>query len=446
MCIITLAYAVLALCRHKRLISSLENPVHSFAFLRAMALPIILTFFFLYASIFRIYAHVKSAGGLLPWNSWSQVHNDFSQVNIVGHDSAVDLLRIEIEWWTIPVSTLTLIIFTFVGMIYGGRDETLLSGLRSVGRWFNFKVLGRSTDMESFVLDDSKLIYPHIILQTPPTPTPLDLNKSAWDDTLHTKLSSGSLTTKQISKPKLSPISSDLPPSPSSSDTDSDMSFINSTLQFVNSPTGRKALGLPPAPPAESVDPTRLSVVPPPISSSQASSSDLSQASSSLTNSLLSGPWPEPPRTLPMTPLATEFYLVESSSPETVRPPALPRAPSPAHARPVPREPRSRSISSITTSLASSTISTHGYIYDPGLFCLSESPHQAPFENAGIPAPSRVNVGGNAAPGARSASRGLRKMKSKDSFVQGGRGGFGMGMGRTKGDEGVYMTVVQETV
>ena len=407
----------------------------------------IISSFVLSATVYSFYARITSAGGLLPWKSWSQVHADFSQVNIISDSSSLDLSRIELEWWVVPASTLILVIMTLIGLVYGGRDDTIKSGYRSVGRWFHSKVLCHSESMGSFV-EDSKHMSPHIILKTPPTPTPVNLSQSTWEDTLRSKFSSTLYSEKQVTKPKLPPISCDIPPSPSPSDSESDASFTASTLQFVNSPTGRQALGLPQVAPAGSVDPNRLSAPPVVLSSSAASSSHLSQAGSSLTNSLLSAPWPEPPTTIPLTPLAAQFYPVPSSPPEQSISIPLPRSPSPVHPHPSMRTARPTSASSITNSLASSTISTHAYLYDPGLFAPSQNSHKAPFEDAGIPAPTRTNVGGNV-PMSRSTARGLRKMRSNDSFSQSGRAAFGLGIGRGKGDgreDAVYMTVVQETV
>lgn len=336
--------------------------------------------------------------------------------------SRLGLIRIEAEWWVIPASSLVFFFMTVLGLLSGTSDEGMF-GFSTVKRWYNTRVLGRSMDIESFICCSDDGAQSTVILR--PTTNKLGA-PSGWDDSLRFS------KCPETIRPKLAHIVVDTPPSPSAySDTESDSSFIASTLNYVQSPTGRKALGLPsptkdtipvPPMPESRPEPKVVSVVPQ-VDANRLSVIDhaLDTYSHSPSNSILSSSWPEPPSTLPIDPV-TLCPIPPSPSPRSSPHPSIRRTRSP----------------SISSSLASSAIATSGYTHENSV--IPTVYETRPFEDSGVPTD-----------GATPAPRTVRKMRSKDSFAS-----IALNLGRErpsgKGkrvgglDEGaVYMTVVKET-
>ncbi|TCD63950.1 hypothetical protein EIP91_004718 [Steccherinum ochraceum] len=384
----------------------------NWTFLRPLLSAVLISLFVLISTIFSLYSYLRASGGLRPWTSFADVHATFGDVFIV--DAKLDLTRIEVEWWVAPASTLVFFITTSLGFVFGS-DESMF-GFRTVRRWYNTRFLGRSMDMDSFVAP-SEGFPATISLTSGSSPVP------NWNDSLRF---SHAPDTVRLKVPK---IISDSPPPASdlSSDTDSDASFIVSTLNYVQSSTGRRALGL--ASQAEEAAPEARGVVKvieepetilPPASPNRLSVVDpalhLPDAPASVPDTtILSSSWPEPPSTLPIS-INLSPLPVPSPSPTGSR-------------RSHPTSP--------TGSISSSTISMS--TYQDGWF-LPVSYETRPFEHSGVPTEVVLPP----------PPRAVRKMRSKDSLHR----ALHLGRDRPSGkgrrgdalEEGVYMTVVKETV
>lgn len=141
--------------------------------------------------------------------------------------------------------------------------------------------------------------------------SPLHVLQSGWDDTFKSSPTFFAPPPPTAKPPTLRLDMSTMRAerhSPAPSDADSDATFAASTLHYVGSPTGRRALtaGLAPglqaahAPaPTPSRPVSQLSLAP--RKPSDGALSTISGLSESL---LSSSAWPEPPRTLPMSPTA----------------------------------------------------------------------------------------------------------------------------------------------
>ncbi|CAL1702974.1 unnamed protein product [Somion occarium] len=423
LCSITYVFAALALTSHLRVDRArLATHTVTLNFIRPLLTSIIIASITLLATIFNIYCHITSVGGLQPWRSLSETHVHFSEVHFVSQSSRLDFTRITVEWWGIPAASIAFIVPSFIGLIFGTRNDESMVGVRTVSRWIDRRILHKSVGIQSFITSSDDFSR-SITLKSPPTPTPVHLLKSGWDDTLRSDHS------PRKAKPKPPPIICDMPPSPSStseSETEPDTSFVVSTLTYLQSPTGSQALELP----RRAKMRTLQSAQPAPLQSSNRLSvpvqGHVSESPASFTQSLLSAPWPEPPSSIPISPhsLSTE---------------SLP-SPASAYSQASSRAIRHASTSSISGSIASSTISTNGYaVYDPAL--PPPTPHRAPFENSGIPA----NIPTSPKP--------VRSMGSKDTLssrklVHGlSRKGKDRPSTRERAEaEGIFMTVVQETV
>ncbi|KAK7680867.1 hypothetical protein QCA50_016177 [Cerrena zonata] len=158
-------------------------------FVRPLLTSIIIASIILFATIFTIYTRLFSVGGFLPWKSISDTHATISVVNVILHSSRTNIARVAVEWWAIPAISLLFIIQTFFGLIYGPRSDESMTGLRTVGRWVNHRVLRKSVGMESFITSS-----PSITLKSPPTP--VHLLKSGWDDTLRSNNSQAKVKNK----------------------------------------------------------------------------------------------------------------------------------------------------------------------------------------------------------------------------------------------------------
>ncbi|KAI0078445.1 STE3-domain-containing protein [Panus rudis PR-1116 ss-1] len=374
------------------------------AFVRPLVMAIMISSVAISTTSFSLFYHI-TAEDILPWHGLSATHSHLSEIIVLSSDVSPDLKWVEVEWWAIPASSAIFILASSLGFILNHHDD--VGGQGSVKKWVSERILGRSTGMSSFI-ESSKEIPAHIIFRAPSTPT----------------LSSPSPTS--ISSVKAAQIySSPQPPSPSpsssgsESDSDPDTSFALSTLNYVGSPTGRMALNLPPPPQPSrnerdaanevSTKSNRLSVpAQEPISGSPAS----------IANSILSAPWPEPPSTIPLSPNSSSTVSIPS--------------PKSTYSQQSSRSARGRppSIISVNDSIVSSTLSSAAYIYDPALPPV-EPPDRRPFENSGIPAIQ--------------PPKHARRMKSKESLT-----GRHIGLSLRRGDrqlrDGVFMTVVQETV
>ncbi|KAF7795119.1 hypothetical protein EIP86_006266 [Pleurotus ostreatoroseus] len=364
-------------------------------------------------TILDIRARIASAGGLLPWKSWTYVHANLSQVRIVQSTETSTLLAIEATWWAVPVSSLVFAGMALVGLISCVQHDAYTG--RSLGKWFRTTML-RRPEGDTFIQSSIDLSS-HISMSSPTPPIPVHL-KSGWDESF----GAGRTAKIQCKRPALR---CEIPTSPSTStdtDGDSDASFKASTLNYLGSPTGQKASTLSSLPSLDSTLTLAPRSTPPvPALSSLNIPDGAIGASASSAHSILSSPWPEPPSTIPVTPTKSTSQTALS-----------PR--SPAH------HPRSPSEVSLNTSLASSTVSTGPYLTDPDIFLhsVSTSPHRPPFQD-GIP---------TSVPGIPSARRPKRmssnEILSARALTSSVRRAAGKRREQNPAGEAVYMTVVHE--
>ncbi|KAJ3558832.1 hypothetical protein NM688_g686 [Phlebia brevispora] len=365
LCITTFVFSVLAIWNHTRrhpLLSDLEDlssRVISITFMRPLVMATLISMVLFCVSIFDIHARVASRHGLLPWISFSHVHANLSQVNIIQSSQALELSGIEASWWIIPTSSLLFMCMAFIGLVCCVQQDSYNG--RSLGKWFRSTILRRQGGGDTFI-QCSRDLASHIAVTSPTSPLPVHL-KSGWDASLGWDRS----TKVHGKRPSLR---CKIPPIPStSSDAESDASFKASTLTYLESPTGREASALASLP---SLGSTLISPGQPVVAAAPLILAPLEEGtglSVSPANSILSSPWPRPPSTIPSTPT------------KLASPPALSSRPPEHHFR-------SPSEASLTTSLASSTISASGYLPDPDIFLhsVNTSAHRPPFQNAGVPA------------------------------------------------------------
>ncbi|KIP01844.1 mating-type-like pheromone receptor [Phlebiopsis gigantea 11061_1 CR5-6] len=410
-CMSALSLASLTLWSHIRRSQQLSDRaclssrLITVTFLRPLFTAIIISLLIFVVSLFDMTSALMAAGGLQSWTSLSATHAEIAQVRIVPNGDISYLERIEAWWWVVPISTLVFSLLALAGLAYCAAQGDSGLGYQSPGRWLRSSFFRRSSSDDEFIQGSdgySTRFSTRFTISSPPPLTPVVLS-SGWDD---------SLRPSKI-RPKPTPIV--LPvhsPSPSETGSESAASSKSQALAYLQSPASPDSPVLAaPAPVAESHRWTTLLTTSPPTMSQPLPTSHK--------ESILSAPWPVPPSTVPVSP---------------VKGPALSPVPTSRHYL------RPPSISSITTSMASSTISASAYLSDPDVFL--HTSHRAPFRDAGIPT--------TAVP-PPTVQRVPRRIHSLESFhgrklslasVSGGakrreRDGRG---------EAIYMTVVQETV
>ncbi|KAI0830074.1 pheromone A receptor-domain-containing protein [Trametes gibbosa] len=423
LCVATFISAVLAI--RARLDSGLfffshmqDAPrVSPLAFIRPLAISVFIGLVSFSTTIYSMAAHLVSVGGLQPWavESWNDVHRQMSRVFTIPASSRLDLNRIEVEWWVIPVCTLILVAMTGLAFFSGIRDEqsTIHGALPS---WFRQMVLRKSSNdpfgkMEGL---SGQTLYSSLS-----SPMSLHEMKSGLEDTWRTAAPA---------KVKLAPLS--IPEAASQSTlavSDQDDPFVRSTLTYIESPTGREALGLPLAPLPVAYQPgQRSGSASPPIAPARTPSPPKEaghKVAAPRPSSLLSGPWPLPPSTIPASPRTPS-----PKTPITISPPSP--TPDPALAPSATAE-RPDSVASFATSFASSMISIGSLVYDEA--------YGAPFQDSAT---------GSVGPGL-AVPQHIRKVRSRDvlqlprSLSVGSRARRNGSDGGLSG--GIYMTVVKET-
>ena len=411
-CVLTLVLASLALWSHirrSRQLSDracLSSRLITVTFLRPLFTAIIISLLVFVVSIFDMASALATAGGLQPWTSLSAVHTEISQVFIVPDADISYLERIEAWWWVVPVSTLVFSLLALAGLVYCAAQSDSGLGHHNPGRWLRSSLFRKSGSDDEFIQGSdgySTRFSTRFTIPSPPPLTPVVLS-SGWDDSLRPS------KTRPKPTPIVLPVHS---PSPSETGSDSAVSSKSQALAYLQSPASPDSPVL--ATPAPVADPHRwttlLTTSPPTMSQ---------PLPKSHRDSILSSPWPVPPSTLPVSPGLKGRTL----------------SPAPASRRYV----RPPSISSITTSMASSTISASAYPSDPDVFLHTN--HRAPFRDAGVPM--------TAVP-PPTAQRAPRRIPSLESFH--GRklslasiNGSARKREREARGEAIYMTVVQETV
>ncbi|GBE87051.1 predicted protein [Sparassis crispa] len=426
LCVIAFCYAFLALLNFRQAVrvTSLRNSsgFRVLTFIRPILTAFIIVSLILSSSAFSLHARIVSTAGLEPWTSWVAVHAQLSAIRVIPPTAGLELIRVAITWWAIPACSLVLISAYIVGFACGAREE-VLRGYRYSPRWFRTDTSPRRTDL----FTDPAL---DVRLNSSMMPMPVYLPTTDVNDTLR--------STSSI-KAKAAPLSISIPghatvsPPTSSASDDSDGAFVQSTLNYVGSPTGREALGLPLLPPSLA-RPRKPAPLPldQPISTIPPALHLTSGTTTASPRSILDGPWPRPPSAIP-TPVAPIMI-----SPPTPQPDASASGSRPASAS---------SLSTLSTSLASSTISAHAYAQEPErgpgqpLGDSPTLPHFPPFGDAGVPAAAQSST--------LAVPRRARRKGSKDRIVT--RNLSLSSRPRERGAQYVngfgpiYMTVVKET-
>ncbi|KAI0641062.1 STE3-domain-containing protein [Trametes meyenii] len=420
LCSTTFVYAFLAI--RARLDSGLfffshiQDAPHTSAltFLRPLAISVFISLTSLSVTIFSMTVRLISVGGLQAWSveSWNDVHAHLSQVFIVLSSARLVLKSVEAEWWAVPMCTLIFVSMTGLAFLSGIHDTTTgTHGHGALPHWLRRNILRRSPS-DQFA--QGKGLSGQTLCSSPSSPTSMYEMKPGWEDTWRPAAPA---------RVKLAPLT--IPETRSETTmavSEQDDPFVQSTLHYIESPTGREVLGLPPLPPALHlpIQPERSIAQRKTPSRSPSPPKEVARTVvSPRPSSILSGPWPQPPLTIPASP--------RTPSPKTPRTPVV----SPPSPTPTPVSPpmRPSSISSFTTSLASSTISTGPYVLD--------EPYAPPFQDSTTGAPGL----GLAVP------KHIRKVRSKDVLP---RSLSASARGRRKGSDGglsggIYMTVVRET-
>ncbi|CCM02279.1 uncharacterized protein FIBRA_04364 [Fibroporia radiculosa] len=405
-----------------RVFSGGSHGLITMAVLRPLIVSFMIVLFITISTGFFIYASVTTVPGFSPWTSWASVHYNLSRANIIPFADRAEIVSIELAWWVIPASSLVFVSTSILGFVSSSREDAL-SGYREL-----FSRVCASIhfyDHRHLLPSQSANVQPHMTLRSVETLAAAQL-KSGWDD---------DLDAKPWKKRRPSPISIVIPksvttsPPASTASCDADASFAQSTLTYLQSPTGRDALGLASPPPSS----WKAAKPPSPLLETPVSSNSPLQPPSTIPDSLpaspphsiLSAPWPRPPSAIPVSPVA----------PIAVHPPS-----------PKPTYPRSRppSIASVSASFASSTVSTSAYAPDPALV-LHDSPtlpHFPPFADSGIPT---MRVPGQSL--TLAVPERAHKVRRKDRLLTRNLSLSMRGREKTREDVGaIYMTVVKETV
>ncbi|KAH9837860.1 pheromone A receptor-domain-containing protein [Rhodofomes roseus] len=430
---------------------------HIFDFLRPLLRSFLIASLFLASSAFTLHAALASSPLLLPWTSWRVVHAHLSQANIIRRSAALTVSDIKVTWWMIPASSFVLIGMFLVNLARASREDNSLEGYRTMV-WrasilFTGKNEVRPLSTSSSVMD----LQPQMSSKRS-SETLMSIHPMYPDH----KGSTNSRSRARVKLPPLSiPSCSDKAASPptSISSDDTDISFAQSAMSYLDSPVGRAAIASMPRPPSifrPSNIPGHLPDMPPPavvadaVAESALRNEDEIHRSGSRRrpSSIIAGPWPRPPTSLPPSPVK----LMDVSPISPTRPNAMPPiAPDQVVTVPSPVVHRLRppSSTSVDVSLVSSTVSTSAYALEPPPDALHDSPtlpHFAPFADAGVPASYA-----HASRTEQFVPRHARRTRSRDGLPALGRTLSLSGLrGRDKRSEGldggVYMTVVQETV
>ncbi|KAI0742565.1 STE3-domain-containing protein [Daedaleopsis nitida] len=443
LCIATFAYASLAI--RGRLDSSLvffshmqDSPrLNILAFIRPLFTSLLVTAVVFSTTVVSLYARVAAIGGLQMWSvdKWDVVHAHMTEVFVIAPTSRFDLIRVEVEWWVVPACSFVVIGMTALGLVCRATGD---SGYQELMRWFRTNVL-RYPARASFFNSTSNGFRGEMISSTPSSPTLVGDRESlvdVWTPAAPWKVK----LRAQLSRLAIP----ETPQSSASSCASPDDPFVKSTMTYIESPTGREALGLPPLPPALYLPPPRKPAGSPasaPATTTSPASKSTNPVRPARPESILSAEsWPRPPSTVPTSPTPRTPSPKLSVAPINVQPPsptparALDHASSYAFAYAYPSVPaRPESVMSIPTSLASSTLSMSGY-YDDSL-----EPHVVPFQD-------HLDLEARGAGHVLAVPKHLRRMRSRDVLPRNLSARERRRQGSDGLSGGIYMTVVKETV
>ncbi|KAH9919608.1 pheromone A receptor-domain-containing protein [Fomitopsis serialis] len=444
-----------ALARTSR---SVGSSPHTFDFLRPLLRSLLIASLFLTSSTFTLHAALASTPHLLPWTSWDVVHMQLSHANVVSRSATLTVTDIEVTWWMIPTSSFVLIGIFLVNLARASREDCSLDGYRTMVWRASTLFTGTGKDemrplsCSSSVMDLQPQMSSKRSSETLKSIHPMDPERK------------GSTRSRAHMRVKLAPLSFQPPdgkaasPPTSIDSDDTDISFAQSAMSYLDSPVGRATIASMPRPPSifrPANIPGYLPDVPPPVAISESvrptnDGEEIHRPSSRRRpSSIISGPWPRPPSSLPPSPVKGRTASPVSPTTPTATPliasdeiVVIPVPPPAVHRL------RPPSTVSVDMSLASSTVSTSAYALEsPDVLHDSPTlPHFPPFANAGVPADGSGR-GHNAG-----SPRQARRTRSKDGLPTLGRNLSLNGLrGREKRPEGldggaIYMTVVHETV
>ncbi|CDO68091.1 hypothetical protein BN946_scf184788.g22 [Trametes cinnabarina] len=271
------------------------------AFIRPLVISVSISLISMSTTIFSVTAHLVSVGGLQAWatESWAQVHAETSQVFVIPATSRIILQSLAADWWAVPAYTFVFVSMTGLALIHPEGSKTY----GSVRRWLRRVILRRASED---ALAHAKSFGGQTLCSSPSSPTSMYEMKAGWEDTW--RLSAPA-------KVKLPPLTIPAGPSETTiagSNPEQDDTFARSTMRYVESPTGREALGLPPMPPAIYHPAQRGGSVSPPVTlprspsppKSRIAPRDEDEAPSARPDSMIlsAGAWPRPPSTIPTSP------------------------------------------------------------------------------------------------------------------------------------------------
>ncbi|ETW79706.1 putative B mating type protein [Heterobasidion irregulare TC 32-1] len=361
-----------------------------------------------------VYVFISSTVTLSAWSSISDVHAQFSKIEILPLGSAAGTQN-ELIWWAIPLWTI-LICITFA------FEEEMAQNYRSLINWSFRRIVGRDILSVRSKYDD---------MITTTSTTPIHLLKSGWDDTLNTKSSIFTLKQKRsvfaqnTSALTLSTLSP--PASP-----EADASFTQSTLTYLESDTARQ-LCLPSPPPTSQsqihssstsspIDTQDRVIIPP------SHSTEAPIPTSPSESMLSSAAWPEPPRTIPSPQRIAPSSADTRANASSVAGPAS--AFSHPYAYATPSSP-TRSASSALSAMSSGRLDLFGYPLLP----IARPAHQMRDIPLNVAGPSMMPIP-NPNPLPRryaSVPRSTREHQHRSSK-------------KARKLAGIHMTVVKETV
>ncbi|EPS99286.1 hypothetical protein FOMPIDRAFT_1024306 [Fomitopsis schrenkii] len=425
---------------------------HSFDFLRPLFRSLLIASLLLVSSAFSLYAALAAPAHLLPWTSWNAVHARLSQANVIPISPTLKRTDIALTWWTVPASSFVLIGVFLANLARASREDNSLEGYRTMVWRASIFVTGqeevRPLSASSSVMDLRSQMSSKRSSETLMSIHPLGPEGK------------GSTRSRSRTRVRLAPLSvhhldKSMSPATSPDSDNTDMSFAQSAISYLDSPVGRAAIASMPRPPSI-FRPACLPDVPPPTAAVEPEQplredEDRHQRGSPQRRrpgSIIAGPWPRPPSSIPPSPVRSpdrspNAQVYTDTIPYAVAelPPAI-RVPSP-----VVHRLRPPSSASANVSLASSTVSTSTYALDPPQ-AIRDSPtlpHFPPFD-AGVP------MADGAGRGQAGFPQQIRRTRNKDGLHTLGRNislnGLRARERRVGSMDGgaIYMTVVQETV
>ncbi|KAI0729154.1 pheromone A receptor-domain-containing protein [Fomitopsis betulina] len=422
---------------------------HTFDFLRPLLRSLLIASLLLVSSVFSLHAVLATPSHFLPWTSWNAVHAQLSQANVIPISAPMERTDIALTWWTVPASSFVLIGVFLANLARASGEDNSLDGYRTM-IWRTSILFTGENEVRPLSASSSVMDLRSHMSSGHSSETFMSIHPMGQE-------TKGSTRSRLRTRVKLAPLSihpNDKSTSPAISpdSDDTDISFVQSTISYLDSSVGRAAIASMPRPPSmfrPACLPGYLPGVAPPtaaVEPEQPSKEDedrhrLGSPRRRRPESIIAGPWPRPPSSIPpcpdMSPDRSPNSRAGADTPNTsAELPSAIRVPPP-----VVHRLRPPSSASMDVSLASSTVSTSAYALPPQATRDSPTlPHFSPSADAGIP---MANGAGRGQPG---LSQQAKRTRNKDGLHT--LGSLRAREKRVDGIDGgaIYMTVVQETV